>query len=43
MLREDWAVSAVLIYLFIKHRAAVCHERTEVPLLMRMQGGKKEF
>lgn len=43
VLRDDWIENAVLICLFIKHRALVCHEMTGIPLLMRIQGNKKRF
>lgn len=38
VLRDDWIANAVLFCLFIKHRALVCHEMTEISLLMRIQG-----
>lgn len=43
MLRDDWIVNAVLVCLLIKHRALVCHEMTEIPFLMRIQGNKESF
>lgn len=43
VLRDDWIANAVLFCLFIKHRALVCHEMTEISLLMRIQGNKESF
>lgn len=37
---KNYMECVALICLFSKHRASVCHERTEIPLLMRAQGDK---